>query len=121
MPNHEVHKQAQQLARSYADEIEATRKEHWVDWLDNAEGKDIWTANKYVSGDPTDGGKTRIPTLNIKQQDGSFKSASSNDDKSSAFCEAFFPPPPADIGIDPDFDYPDPVTSFRPITAARVI
>ena len=43
-----------------------TKKQSWINWLENAEQKDLYPANKYMSNEPTDYSNARIPTLWIK-------------------------------------------------------
>ena len=81
--------------------------------------KDIWTANKYATDPPTDGGKTRIPTLNYTEQDGTVRSTTSNMEKSKALAGTFFPPPPP-VPIVPHTCYPEPANVFRYFTRAQI-
>jgi len=50
--------------------------------------------NKYVTGPLTDGGKSHIPLLDYKGQDGTTLLTTTNMEKSLALTRAFFPPPP---------------------------
>ena len=76
--------------------------------------------NKYISTPSGDGGKARIPVLNIQNQDGSTTEAISNDDKSIALARAFFPPPPQTHSVPANFVYSDPVCNFNPISEDEV-
>jgi len=51
--------------------IECAKKAHWEDFLVSLDDRSVWTPHRYVSGEPTDGGRTCMPTLRVKQVDGS--------------------------------------------------
>lgn len=119
--DHPSHVEWRNAAKEYAKAVDATRQEHWKDFLEEATSQSIWTANKYVTGEPTDGSKSRVPTLKVKQRDGSIQEATTNEQKSAALSSAFFPPPPAESNIDPNFEYPPPVESFKKFTRDQII
>ena len=93
-PDHPSHQEHREASKKYITAMEATKKDHWEGWLLNASERDVWTANKYATDPPTDGGKSRIPSLNYVGQDGSANQTVSNAEKSDALANAFFPPPP---------------------------
>jgi hypothetical protein len=64
LPYHHLHVEHTAAVKLYRDTLETTKKQHWRDWLEKAEDPDIWTVNKLITSQPTDGGKSRIPTLN---------------------------------------------------------
>jgi hypothetical protein len=78
VPAHEVHADLKKTKQLYADEITATKKQHWIEWLEDIEGNDLWTANRYISSMPSDGGKTRVPTLCTTRPDGTVAEAATN-------------------------------------------
>jgi hypothetical protein len=90
LPNHACHEELKSLKTRYAKEIETTKARHWIEWLEDIEGKDLWTANKYISSEPKDGGKTRIPTLKAKHPDGTLTEANTNSEKSILIAKSFF-------------------------------
>jgi len=121
LPAHECHRELKTLKNRYANEIESTKKQHWVEWLEDIEGNDLWTANRYISSEPKDGGTTRIPMLTVKRPDGSTVEAhSTNHEKSQFIAESFFPPPPANDSVPPDIIYPEPVAQHTPITSTKI-
>jgi len=69
-PIHHKHKAAWV---TYASMIEATKQSHWEEFLKSVDERTVWTAHWYVSGDPTDSGKARVPTLRVKQMDGTMQ------------------------------------------------
>ncbi|OJA18938.1 hypothetical protein AZE42_13572, partial [Rhizopogon vesiculosus] len=121
LPDHPCHEELKTIKNEYADEISTTKQQHWTDWLEDIEGNDLWTANRYVSSAPSDGGKSRIPTLTIKNPDGSTVEASTNAEKSTMIAKAFFPPPPVSDSVPADFEYPDPVAPHMPISSDQII
>ena len=84
IPDHPSHQDHHNTSREYAKMIESTKKEHWENWLLNASERDMWTANKYATDPPTDGGKSRIPSLNYRGGDGTVLRTTSNTEKSTA-------------------------------------
>ena len=112
LPDHASHQQHREANKEYAALIEKTKKEHWEEWLLNASERDIWTANKYTTDPSTDGGRTRMPTLNIPDPNGPARQTTSNSEKSEALASAFFPPPPP-RPIVPLMCYPQPADIFK--------
>ena len=119
LPNHPSHTAHRETTQEYAKLIETTKKEHWEEWLLNASERDIWTANKYTTDPPTDGGKSRIPTLNFVNESGDNQRTANNAEKSKALAKTFFPPPPANPSI-PHSCYPQPTNIFRYFTRAQI-
>jgi len=120
LATHPCHEDLKTLKNRYTESIKATKKQHWIDWLENIEGNDLWTAKKYISSDPKDGGKTRIPSLKIRNLDGTTTEANTNQDKSLLIAKSFFPLPPVDNLVPPDAIYPDPVEPHTPFTSAEI-
>jgi hypothetical protein len=120
LPLHPSHNEFKRIRNQYAEEIFKSKKQHWTDWLEEVSGNDIWIANKYITSTPTDGSKTRIPTLSINQPDGSKCEATSNAEKSIALAKSFFPPQPNTSSVPPDFAYPTPVANMTPITSDEI-
>lgn len=119
LPDHPSHLQHREASKMYAKLIEDTKKEHWETWLINASGRDIWTANKYSTDPPTDGGRTRTPTLNYLDQHGQPKRTTTNDEKSEALAKSFFPSPPLSPAVPPSC-YPRPADIFRYFTREQI-
>ena len=82
-----------------------------IEFLESADESTLWTAARYIdSPNAGEGGaKTRIPTLQIKDQDGTVTYAQMNSDKAHHIARSFFPPPPASPSIPADPRLPDPV------------
>ena len=116
LPNHPSHRLRKEKAATYDKAIKATKKEHWVNWLEDAAGNDLWTANKYISNPAGDGGKMRIPTLHTKDSEGNDTLAITNEDKSKVFTKSLFPSPPMHSSVPQGFIYPNPTDNWTPIT-----
>jgi ribonuclease HI len=110
--HHYSHEEHRIKRNQYSEAIKKVKKAHWIDWLEDLSGNEIWTANKYLTASAGDGGLSRIPTL--KRPDGS--TADTNEEKSTALAQAFFPPPPATSSVPEDFEYPDAVPTPTPLT-----
>ena len=61
-----IHEEFRQVRNLYSEAIWKAKDEHWVEWLENLDEGDIWMANRMMSGAATDGGRSRIPTLLVK-------------------------------------------------------
>lgn len=119
-PEHAVHVEFREVRKIYNKSIKYNKRHHWRDWLEKATEPDLWTASKYITAPPSDGGKTRIPVL--KQQIGSVETtASTNRDKSDILAKGFFPKKPAtsDRQAEPQ-EYPDPICSTHKITREQI-
>jgi ribonuclease HI len=105
------------LRNAYHSAIRTQKRQHWRDWIEEADEKSIWQANKYVSTAPSAGGATRVPPLTVN---GSVGAAVTGAEKCSALLETFFPPPPAAQLEDIlEFEYPEPLPS-PPISIREV-
>jgi hypothetical protein len=69
MPNHPCHEARKLAARDYGKVIVAAKKKHWADFPEEASDRDLWTSNCYLKDPIGDGGKYRIPTLKVKEDD----------------------------------------------------
>ena len=115
IPNHPSHEEHRIKRNEYTEAIKQTKKQHWTDWLDEISGNDIWIANRYISTAAGDGGPSKIPTL--KKQNGT---ADTNEEKSIALAQAFFPPPPLQSSVPADYIYPEAVQTPEPITTDQL-
>jgi hypothetical protein len=59
-PGHEIYKQA---AKEFAKFIDKAASEYWTDWLENISARQIYTANIYITNNPSDTSCTWIPAL----------------------------------------------------------
>ena len=89
LPYHHLHAEHTAAGKLYCDTLETTKRQHWRDWLERAEDPDIWMVNKLITSQPTDGGKSRIPTLTCASSD-SVKRVTTNGEKSKELAKSFF-------------------------------
>jgi ribonuclease HI len=120
MPNHPCHDARKTLAREYGNAILAAKKKHWVDFLEEASDRDLWTSNRYLKDPVGDGGKSRIPTLKVKDANGLTREVASNSEKAKVFHKVFFPPRPEASSVPSNFRYPDPLPAPPVITKAQI-
>ncbi|OJA13662.1 hypothetical protein AZE42_13373 [Rhizopogon vesiculosus] len=121
LPNHPCHDELKIAKNAYADAISKAKQQHWLNWLEEIEGNDLWTANRYISSEPRDGGKMRILTLTMKNADGTINEAATNNEKSTMIAKSFFPPPPVINSVPPNVEYPAPIATPDPISHNQII
>ena len=78
-------------------------------------------ANRYISGENTDGGKTHIPTLTQQSSDPTLPPmvASTNEEKSLMLAKLMFPPRPADCEVLLEV-FDDQLPTLPSITEAQI-
>ena len=114
-PSHSMFKKAH---TEYGVAIKQAKEQHWKIFLEEITGTELWMAHQYMTIPIGDGGKARIPTLWVVEQDGTVSSITSNEEKGAALCRLFFPAKPAQSLILPGSEYPDHITyDFRPSLA----
>ena len=118
--NHPVHEEHRKLRNKYTEMICSAKREHWIEWLEHADERSIWTVHRFVSSPSGDGTKTHIPVLRTKQPDGTFEEVKENKDKAKALYNSFFFSPPEDDEINPEFEYPDPCATFQNVTDQQI-
>jgi ribonuclease HI len=118
LPYHHLHVEHTAAVKLYRDTLETTKKQHWRDWLEKAEDPDIWTVNKLITSQPTDGGKSRIPTLNCGTGE-SVKRVTTNGEKSKELAKNFFPTKPREIIQEEVGEY-DPCCAADSITREQI-
>ena len=114
---HEEHEQAR---RSYADAIEKAKRSHWEEWLENLQGDEIWTANKYVDKASSDGAQAHVPTLKREDENDVVVDIETNKAKSHFLFDSFFSQDETQAPSLTDHMYPEPAFAFRPITNAQI-
>ena len=70
-PNHPIIEEFHTAHNTYVQSVKDARRQHWEEWIDSTNQLSMWVINKFVSAAPSDGGSTRIPTLKVKNPDGS--------------------------------------------------
>ena len=61
-----IHEDFRAVQNNYSKAIWKTKEGHWIDWLETLDKKDIWVANRMVSGAVADRGRSRILTLQVR-------------------------------------------------------
>jgi len=120
VPEHESHEQYKEASRQYGDEIAKAKIQHWQDFLEDATTEELWTANKYIKEPAGDGGRARIPTLKVKQEDGTTKNVDTNEGKTTALARSFFPPKPLATSVPENYEYPEPLPDPPQITKEQI-
>ena len=69
-PSHPCHDEYRTERNSYSNLIKEQRRNHWISWLEKIGDQDLWTANRFITGPPSDGGKTRVPALRSIDEQG---------------------------------------------------
>jgi ribonuclease HI len=119
-PSHEEHRKIRQ---QYAKEILTAKHEHWKSFLEEMSHSEIWIANRYISSDGGDGGKTRIPTLTSLTPGaatGRMATATSNEEKSRMLAKAMFPKKPDERFAPDQGNYANQITTRREITETQI-
>lgn len=119
-PEHSIHNEWKKARNELTNLLRKTKRDHYNDWVESIDMKTIWDAHRFASASVSDGAKTRIPALKKIDTDGRQTEVQDNKGKSKLLHEAFFYNPPADTGIDPNFQYPEPAFEFERITDDKV-
>ena len=120
---HPVHAEYRRQCNRYSEMIRTAKAEHWVEWLEGLDESSIWQASKLVTSPTTDAGKTRIPTLQVKDPITKqvMREAADNKSKGQLFYDTFFPPPnPNTTAVPDNFHYPAPRWTFMNITDEQI-
>ena len=64
--NNPLYKEFRKIWNKYSEAIQKTKDEHWGEWSEMLDKEGIWTANQMVSSPAIDGGRCRMPTLQVK-------------------------------------------------------
>ncbi|QRV94576.1 Reverse transcriptase from transposon X-element protein [Ceratobasidium sp. AG-Ba] len=117
-PSHPLHSLYARADKEFREAMRNAKRDCWRTFIDEADGDDIWTAHKYLTSAPTDGGAARIPTLKTKGPAGERIDHTSNEQKSAALHESFFPTAQNPY-IEPA-EYPEAVEPFQNITKEQL-
>ncbi|KAF5369381.1 hypothetical protein D9758_002542 [Tetrapyrgos nigripes] len=113
--DHPVHEEYRRLRNALSGEIKRAKAEHWMDWIENAEGNMVWTIGSLVEAVATDGGRTRMPGLVTggRNQDGEEVVEEDNEGKANLFKTAFYPPLLGQTQVPRNARYPAPAWQFQ--------
>jgi len=117
---HLIHDKWRKARRQLTKLLRKTKRDHYNDWIESINAKTIWDVQRFASAPISDGAKTRIPALKKTDVNGQQTEVQDNEGKSKLLHEAFFYDPPADLNIDPDYQYPEPAFQAERITDEEV-
>ena len=88
-----IHKIFRQARNDYSLAIRKAKANHWAEWLESLDNAGVWTANRLVTGPASDGGRSRVPTLQVKDpiMKAVTQEARTNEEKGELFYQTFFP------------------------------
>ena len=120
--DHPAHAQYKAAQNKYADAIDKAKKDKWHEFLSQIYEHTVWTAHKYASTTPTDGGKARIPDIAYKDSEGRTRYACTNEEKARTFCSTFFE---MSSNTNPtqrrEEEYLQPAFTFKAITDTQIM
>ena len=106
--DHPSHTELKTKSSKYGETIIQAKRQHWSNYLEEMTSADIWTANKFIKEPAGDGGSPRIPTLQVRNEEGVITHINNNEDKAKTFVKGFFLPPPPPAAQEP-CQYPEPL------------
>ena len=112
VPHHPCHTECREGACAYSWAILEAKHSHWTNYLEEASDSDLWNINCYLKASVGDGGKMHIPSLKIKEENGTAREITANEGKAEAFHKIFFPQKPAESSV-PKFYLPRAFTTIR--------
>ena len=117
-----IHEGFRKAWNEYSTVIQRTKEGHWTEWLETLDKEGIWTANKLVSGPATDGGRSRIPTLLVKDPvtKRTIKEARTNTEKGQLFYQSFFPKRTAPLIVPTIDDFMQVKWEYTPTTDEQI-
>ena len=124
MSGHCSHEEHRKVRNLYREEIANAKQEHWATFLEDMTYGEIWVANRYISSNGGNGGKTRILTLYLHPSVGVNappQEAASNSDKSAMLAGLMFPACSPDSMVPMDFRYEDQLPDPLEITEEQIL
>ena len=106
LADHPVHVEHREACNRYNDVIRCAKTEHWQEFLEGAQGPNIWTANWYIANPLSNGGQQCIPTLKVPWPDDVTAKATTNEAKAAVFSQSFFPQKPTMMSLPDEPNYP---------------
>jgi exonuclease III len=121
-PDHPAHAEARMVEAAYVKAVTAAKSSHWVEWLSRITDLDVWDAHKFLSAEPSDGGTTRIPTLELRHPTTKkvIETAVTNEVKSQWLKKEFFPPAMEVSSVPAIPLYPPPAWEWKPVSDALI-
>ena len=119
-PAHSIHKEWKKARNELTELLQKKKWDHFNDWIENINVKNLWDAHRFTLAPVTDGAKVRILTLKKMSETRQTTEIQDNKGKSKLLHKAFFYLPLADPGIDPDYHYLNPAFEFERITDEEI-
>jgi hypothetical protein len=88
-----IHEAFQQVRNQHSQTICKTKLDHWSEWLESLDDEGVWSVNQLVMGPASDGGRSRVPTLQVKDPitKAVVQEADTNKEKGELLYQTFFP------------------------------
>ena len=120
--NDPIHEQHRQARNQYSESIRTAKIEHWIGWLEGLDETSVWDASRLVTGPASDGGRTRVPMLQVVDPTTKrvLREATTNVEKGKLLFETFFPAKPGESSVPVDTIYPPPKWTFENITDEQI-
>ena len=117
-----VHKEYRRARNRFSQRMRDTKTEHWAEWLETINEEGIWAVNRLVTGPASDGGRSRMPTVQIRDPvtKAVIQEARTNEGKGELLYQTFFPPqtaPPVPTHREP---YPQAKWKYKPVTDEQI-
>ncbi|KAF8750374.1 Reverse transcriptase (RNA-dependent DNA polymerase) [Rhizoctonia solani] len=93
-PKDPIHQELELASKLYKLALENAKAKCWNDFINTAEAKALWNAYKWMRGQEENAGNAQIPTLRATAPNGSTTLFLTNEEKSAALYQTFFPTPP---------------------------
>ena len=107
--NHHSHSELKRKNNRYGEAIIQSKRQHWIDYLEEMTSSDIWMANKFIKEPTGNGSYSKIPTLKTRDIRGNDILVNDNKEKAKLFAKTFFLDTP-NTSIDYNqFNYPKPL------------
>ena len=102
-----IHEEFRQAWNNYSAVLWKAKEERWVRWLETLDKEGIWAVNRLTSGLATNGGRSRIPTLMVKDPITKqvVKEAKTNEEKGKLLYQEFFLKRTAPLTNNMDYTY----------------
>jgi hypothetical protein len=120
--NDPIHEEFRLARNIYSEAIRVAKAEHWMEWLETLDEEGVWAANRMATGLATDGGRGRIPTLQVKDPVTRqvTQEASTNEEKGKLLYQNFFPKRTAPLVPVQDEPYPQAKWEYAPTTDEQI-
>ena len=69
-PEHSIHNTWKTARNELTALLQKTKRDHYNDWVENIDARNIWDTHKFTSALVSDRAKTRIPALKKTDTDG---------------------------------------------------